>query len=117
MLYSVLDVKSKQFGPVVESRSDEEAIRSFLITIQNAPKNDLIGLYPQDFVLFKVGDFDHSVGLLSFEPSPVQLITGLECVQMLKGSSDTCSESCVRSISDESINVDVKELEEEVVTV
>lgn len=88
MLYSILDVKSHAFGPLVESRSDDEAIRSFLITIQNAPKSDLIGLFPQDFVLFMVGDFDHTSGLLSFESSPVQLMTGIEALNLIR-SIDT----------------------------
>lgn len=101
MLYSVLDVKSGSFGPLLEQKKDEEAVRSFLITIQNAPKNDLLGLFPEDFALYRVGDFNHFNGEISFEPTPYKLITGLECVQMLRGSSSTSSEcSCSNQLVD-----------------
>lgn len=99
MLYSVLDLKANAFGRLIEARTDEEAIRSFLIAIQNSSKQDLIGLYPQDFAMFKIGNFDITTGFLTQDVSPVQLITGLECVQMLRGLNNTSSECCV-SVSD-----------------
>lgn len=95
MLFSILDVKSGAFGRLFEARKDDEAIRTFLTLIQNSSNQDLIGLYPQDFSLFRIGDFDISTGLLSQDVQPYQLITGIECVQMLKGLNNTSSECSV----------------------
>lgn len=113
MLYSVLDVKAKSFGPLMDYRSDEEAIRSFLIAIQNSPKDTLLCQFPVDFTLFRIGDFDKLTGLFTQDVSPIQLITGLEVLQMLH-DNNTCSEVAVRKVSDESNFVALKSTEEEV---
>lgn len=111
MLYSILDIKSKTFGPLTEFRTDQEAIRSFLICIQNAPKDSLLSQFPIDFSIFRIGDYDKLTGLLSQDVAPYQLCTGLEVLQMLK---DTSSEVAVCANLDVSDDVAFKSTEEEV---
>lgn len=114
LLYSILDVKANAFGRILEARTDDEAVRTFLMIIQQSTGNDLLGQFPQDFALYRLADFNQVTGDLVPDVQPYHLISGLEAVQMLRSQNNTCSECAVHEVSDESNVVALKSHEEEV---
>lgn len=55
-LYSVMDVKSEQYGPIMALHHDAVAIREFAAAIDQP--NSMIAKYPEDFELHCVGSFE-----------------------------------------------------------
>lgn len=82
MLYSMLDVKSRSYGRLFEARNDSEALRivvSSIVTGKNRGDDNIIALYPEDFCLYEIGDFDSVSGvLIQDEAHPVRLASGPE---------------------------------------
>lgn len=54
-LYSIKDVVADEFGPIYEAVNDGVAIRNFSKILQEVT-------YPEDFELYKVGEFDVKTG-------------------------------------------------------
>ncbi len=73
MLFSILDTKTKMFGPLFEAETVEGARRVIFQTLLRDDTSNL-SLFPGDFTLCSLGDFSHDTGLLT----PSILIT--ECV-------------------------------------
>lgn len=68
-IYSVLDQKSGDFGPVVCYVNDEVAKRAFSLMCKD--KSTLYGLAPADFELFCLGEYITSSGeLISYSSNP-----------------------------------------------
>lgn len=60
-LYSIRDIKGDYFSPRIE-QNEPSAIRSFAFTV-NTP-GTTIHSFPEDYQLFRVGDFDSDTGRL-----------------------------------------------------
>lgn len=74
--FSVYDVKAKFYGKPVYQRNAAEAIRAFE-TECNAPESQLCK-YPQDFVLFEIGEYDDETGILTSETAHISLGSALQ---------------------------------------
>ena len=59
-------------------RATGEAIRSFQ-SAANDPKHE-IGMYPEDYSLFELGQFDPSSGVVELLPAPIHLATAVNLV-------------------------------------
>lgn len=70
LLYSVFDIQSEAYGPIIAVTREPEAVRSFT-DIVNGPKDTMIARYPEDFVLTRLGRFDEMTGELFPELSVV----------------------------------------------
>lgn len=68
-IYSVLDVKADEFGPVFLNANDRLAERTVLESCRGG--QSLLSQYPEDFILYRIGSFDTSTGLLKGEDRPV----------------------------------------------
>nr|QJB19083.1 MAG: nonstructural protein [Microvirus sp.] len=60
---SVFDKKAEFFGPPMFARNVNEGRRSFLDACNDA--QSYLSKHPDDYVLYAVGTFDESTGLLS----------------------------------------------------
>lgn len=77
-LYSILDVKSGKYGPVVNFQNDYVAIRNFQELILRGDETSMLRLYPADHCLYCVGRFDYDTGITTSIPAPSLIMTGLE---------------------------------------
>lgn len=75
-LYSVRDVNVGWNQPFCET-SDSVAKRGFAYAMNN---NDIMGFVPQDFDLYRVGEFDPETGVISDE-LPILICHGTEVVR------------------------------------
>lgn len=90
-VYSLYDVKAKKFGPLQMFDSDESAIRSFVILLKSG-RDSIICEFPDDFVLYRVGNFDDSTGSIQSEPSPVSIINGFNLVQIVNTTKEVIAD-------------------------
>lgn len=64
LIFSILDSKAGAFGPPFLARSKGEAMRS-MDKLVNEPKgSQLVADYPEDFVLYLIGEFDAQLGAI-----------------------------------------------------
>lgn len=62
-IYSILDIKSNLFGPLVDMPNDASAIRLF-DGLVNDNTFSTVSLYPEDFALYEICHFDDSTGFV-----------------------------------------------------
>lgn len=65
-LYSIYDSKAKLYFRPFTARTRGEALRLFQQAAND--KQTQIGEYPEDFILFEIGEFNDSNGNLTAEP-------------------------------------------------
>lgn len=61
-LYSIYDRKSNTYSNIFSSLNDAVAIRQFTQAVNDS--NSIMSVYPNDFVLCKVGSFDNVDSIL-----------------------------------------------------
>lgn len=61
-MYSVYDKKSQVYHPGQYCHNDPHALRFFSMQFEN--KDSVMGKYPEDFDIYRVGEFDDSTGLV-----------------------------------------------------
>lgn len=61
-LYSIMDAKLATFGSIHQSLTDSAAVRQFADVIQD--KNNFISKHPEDFSLYRIGEYDDETGNL-----------------------------------------------------
>lgn len=76
-LYSVRDVKAKIHMRLHNFQSEEVAKRAFMQAVSK--HGDPMADYPDDYVLYKVGEWDDSNGIIT-PCDPVRIIGGLEAL-------------------------------------
>lgn len=79
-IVSVYDVKAEFFGTPVFVKSTGEAIRSFGDAVNSKEKDNNFAKYPQDFILFEIGEFDDATGELTERPA-IELVKGINIVE------------------------------------
>lgn len=72
-VYSVFDVKAAVYANPFYMPNDAVAVRGFTGAV-NSP-DTMLYKHPEDYMLFRIGTFDDSVGLLVAENPPVQICT------------------------------------------
>lgn len=70
-ILSVYDLKSRSYCPPLMSDTTESGIRSFQYQLMQ-PSSDY-ALFPEDFILYELGEFDRSTGIFSLLHAPVQI--------------------------------------------
>lgn len=68
-IYSVLDVKGEEFGPVFLAKNDLMAQRTVLETLRSG--QSLLARYSEDFMLYRLGWFDSSTGVIRAVEHPL----------------------------------------------
>lgn len=79
-IYSIFDVKSAKYGPLISFENDLMAIRSFTEMLISGDKNSMLSLYPQDYLLHCLGHYDRDTGKLIPDPAPQMIISGTEAI-------------------------------------
>lgn len=59
-LYSLKDVKSQQFGPVMMGQNDQHMTRTLQEAFEGS--RETVARFPGDFELYLVGEFDTDTG-------------------------------------------------------
>ena len=67
-VYSIIDRAAEEFGPIYQSSNDAVARRRFDMLL-----SDLNVAFPDDFKLFKLGEFDNSTGILTGFDKPEEV--------------------------------------------
>lgn len=78
-LFSILDVKSSVYGPVMSFINDQTAIRAFQEMCISRDDTSLLALYPTDYVLSHIGIYDQSLGVIT-PCTPRIVISGQEAL-------------------------------------
>lgn len=73
-LYAVRDAQLEAYGPVLEMRTDGEAVRAFMDEVMRG--DGMISKHPDDYCLFRIGEFDERSGALVAEVQPVPVMQG-----------------------------------------
>lgn len=74
-IFAVRDRASVQFGNPMFLISEGQAVRSFGAEVNRADKDNGLYLYPDDFDLYALGEFDTESGLFSTKV-PEQVVAG-----------------------------------------
>ena len=75
-VYSIRDSKSEIFSQPMYMVTPGVAIRMFGDEVGNPNSN--LNKHPEDFALFRLGQFDDSTGALESEVQPVQIALALD---------------------------------------
>lgn len=74
LVYSLLDVKAKEYGALVLAQNDEMIFRSLMDGVRSG--DSLLARYPEDFHVMRLGVFDIETGQLVPENIP-QLVASV----------------------------------------
>lgn len=77
-IYSIYDIKTGHYGPVMTFANDGSAIRSFQEMMISSKGESLLSLYPSDYILFCLGLYDQETGRIECCPAPMNIISGSE---------------------------------------
>lgn len=76
-IYAIKDAKST-FMPCTVDVNDATAIRNFEHAVRQP--DSILASHPNDFALFKVGEYDNESGVISPVFPPVQLCDAAQCL-------------------------------------
>lgn len=81
MLFSLFDEKLSTFGVIMSFKTDEDAVRDF-VTLVASGKAQKLSDFCDDFLLYRVGDFNEETGELTSLTSPILVARGFDIVKM-----------------------------------
>lgn len=76
-LYAIKDAKST-FMPCTVDVNDATAIRNFEHAVRQ--QDSILASHPNDFALYKVGEYDNELGSIECFIPPVQLCDAAQCL-------------------------------------
>lgn len=82
LLMSIRDVKADNFTSVWQSDNIATAMRTFVDVAHDA--QSFVCRYPEDFGLYRLGEFDSTTGVIIPEPQPVHIMSGDEAIKSNK---------------------------------
>lgn len=72
-VYSIRDSRTGFMAPTLD-QNDDAASRNFLFAVKNS--RDVMGAYPDEFSLYRLGTFNTESGVFFPEPVPVHVAVG-----------------------------------------
>lgn len=72
-VYSIRDSRTGFMAPTLD-QNDDSASRNFLFAVKNS--RDVMGAFPDEFSLYRLGTFNTESGVFQLEPVPVHVATG-----------------------------------------
>lgn len=110
MLFSLFDNAAHVFGPLIAFESRELAIRNFVVAMLSNQKS-AVRDFPDDFILYELGEFDNATGAILPNPAPVIVMTGFQALEASKNYLKRRREREKDIISDDlkggNLNVDI----------
>lgn len=79
LVISIRDDKTEVFNTPWFKSTLGEATRDFEMGVND--KRTVLSSSPQDFKLYKIGEYDTNTGKLTPEDSPVHIIDAIQCVK------------------------------------
>lgn len=76
-MFAIYDVKAEIFTAPHFMRTVGEAVRGFSMEVQNP--DSMLSKWPDDYVLYEVGEFDQVTGALVARETPYKITSGFEC--------------------------------------
>lgn len=67
------------FMNVFPEQNDDAAKRGFIHAMRTAKPDTLFYSNPDDYALYKLGEFDTTSGVMEVLPTPLYLVGGQEC--------------------------------------
>lgn len=83
LVFSMFDVKAREYGTLVLAANDAHVIRSIKVGIPGS--GSLMEQYPEDFHLMLVGEFDSETGVLRAAVTPTLVTTVREALEVRNG--------------------------------
>ena len=85
-MYSLLDHQAQMFLKPLSFTNDGDAIRWFTTTVNAEAKDQLPSMYPEQFTLYRLADYDDQIGCFKDRENekqataglPKELITGIQ---------------------------------------
>ena len=84
-VYSIFDKAVRAYMRPFFMRTDAEALRAFVADIRS--EDSMVGKHPEDYSLFRIGEFDGEVGVLTGTDDPRCLGRAHELVQAEPGQA------------------------------
>lgn len=81
MMFTVCAVRDLAVGIFLQPftvRSSGEAVRSFVDTVNDGSKGNLMNSHPEDYELYELGLYDDSAARYVLHADPVRLARGLD---------------------------------------
>lgn len=69
-LYAVYDKKVSVFGNLIPALNDQDATRAVRTAVNDPSKQNPIAVYPEDYDLYFIGQYDEMVGKLMQDEMP-----------------------------------------------
>lgn len=85
-IYAILDAQVQAFMNPLEFVNDGDAIRWFTTVVNSEKKETNLSLYPHQFTLFKLAEFDDQFG--TFERKEKELIAGISVIDKKEPTVD-----------------------------
>lgn len=83
MLFSLFDTKACSFGSLIALENAEVARRNFVMSMLS-PEKSPVKDFPDDYILYEMGEFDNHSGKITVHDCPIKVITGFEAVEAAK---------------------------------
>lgn len=97
-IYTVRDGKAEIYLDAITLHNTHgEAERAFGLSCQN--EKSMISLYPEDYDLWYIGDYDPATGLVKPQPTPLHVCKAVEVLQRINASRSGANE--VNKLADE----------------
>lgn len=77
-MYSIRDTKTETYQPPWCKSTHGEAEREFRTVCND--KNSRLNMYPEDFDLYYLGEYDDVSGKMKCEDSPQHIIKAVQCI-------------------------------------
>lgn len=116
-IYSILDVKSNCYGPLISFANDATAIRAFQEMIISGDRDSMLALYPTDYILCCIGFYDNEFGTIESTPAPMHIMTGLDAATAAIQQSDRRRALRARLDGVKDLSDDVKKMVKDVIDV
>lgn len=81
-VFSIYDSKVALFSSPFFMRSAAEAVRAFTDTVNNP--DTTIHRHPDDYTLFKLGEFDADAGTFENMPAPLSVVSARDLVKQIE---------------------------------
>ena len=85
-IYSVLDEKSEEYSPPFFAANDRLAER--MIMEASKGQGSMLAAYPEDFKLYRIGEFDALTGEIKPEQRPILLLNVKDLTRGFKNNAE-----------------------------
>lgn len=83
MLFSMFDDKASTFGALIALENADVARRHFIVSMLSNEKSPVRD-FPDDYILYELGDFDKFTGKFTLHETPIKVMSGFEAVEAAK---------------------------------